>query len=70
MSKIKTYTAEYEKYVTRVNALFSYQAQVKARDKLEIEQGIKARATDIKVKVSTTIGGVDFTDSINQLFEL
>tara|TARA_R110000796_G_scaffold72480_2_gene163797 strand:+ start:440 stop:598 length:159 start_codon:yes stop_codon:yes gene_type:complete len=50
MSKIKTYSAEYEDYVTRVNALFSYQAKVKARDKLNSEQGIKARATDIKVR--------------------
>ena len=27
MSKMKTYSAEYEDYVTRVNALFSYQAK-------------------------------------------
>jgi hypothetical protein len=50
MGKIKTYLAEYNNHVIQVNALFTYQSQVRARDKFKSDYGINARATDIKVR--------------------
>jgi hypothetical protein len=50
MAERKQYLAEYNNHVIQVNALFTYQAKVRARDKFNSDYGIKSRATDIKVK--------------------
>ncbi len=50
MKERKKYLAEYNNHVIQINALFKYQAQVRARDKFKSDYGITARATDVKVK--------------------